>query len=423
MDENLLHFVWKFRLFAANNLTTTTGESVEVIHPGMHNRDAGADFSNAKVRINNVLWAGNVELHLKSSDWFAHKHHIDSAYDNIVLHVVYENDKQLAKRKNGEAIPVLELKDRINPNTVSRFDELSRRKTSIACRSFIAEVNSSVLNNHLERMLVERLEQKVNHIMDLLKESGNDWEQVMFVLLARYMGAGINKEPFELLAKSLPVKVWAKHSADLLQLEALLLGQAGFLAADFVDGYPKTLKKEYNYLRRLHNLSPLPAHLFKFLRLRPSNFPSLRLAQLASLLHKDVKLFSQVVEAKNGKAIRAIFSGEPSIYWKTHYQFDKKSVNVKSAIGDSAKDILLINAVAPLLFAYGRYKGEEKYADKAMSLLEDCRAEVNSIVKGWNALGIKADSAYQTQALIQLKTGHCDRFNCLQCAVGHKILS
>ncbi len=423
MDENLLHFVWKFRLFDSSNLTTPSGQRVEVIHPGYHNRDAGADFSNAKVKIDGVLWAGNVELHLKSSDWFAHKHHTDGAYDNVILHVVFEKDKHTALRKSGEPIPVLELKDRIKPNTLSRFADLAKRKASIPCKSFIKEVDSAILSNHLARMLVERLEQKVEHILAMLKECGNDWEQVMFQLLARYLGAGINKEPFELLAKSLPVKVWAKHSSDLLQLEALLFGQAGFLSEKFVDEYPATLKKEYNYLKRLHNLQPLPKHLFKFLRLRPSNFPTLRLAQLAALMHKETKLFSAVLESKNGKTVRLLFDAEPSSYWNNHYQFDKQSKNVKGKVGDGMKDILLINAVAPLLFAYGKYKGGEAYCDKAMAFLEHCKPEDNSVLKGWAALGVKADSAYQSQALLQLKTAHCDKFACLHCAVGHKILS
>lgn len=423
MEEKLLHFIWKFRLFNTAGLKTTAGEKVEIVSPGLHNPDAGADFSNAKIRIGGVLWAGNVEIHIKSSDWHLHKHHKNEAYNNLVLHVVYQQDKQNMAGPDGKAIPVLELKDAINTAAIERYAELSRRKAGIPCKAFLNDVSEVVINNQLDRMLIERLETKVTYLQQLLSENGNDWEQLTFRLLARYMGAGVNKEPFEMLAASLPLKVWGKHAGDLLQLEAMLFGQAGLLNADFDDEYPKSLKREYTYLKKLYGLKPLQAHLFKFLRLRPSNFPTLRLAQLAALMNKETKLFRSLTDTRTVKDLYKVLEVEPSGYWQHHYLFDKKSRNVKAGLGQSMKDVLIINAIAPLLFAYGKYKADDALCDRAISLLEGLRAEDNSIVKSWVALGLKPGNAAQSQALLQLKNEHCDKFLCLQCSVGHKVLA
>ena len=284
------------------------------------------------------------------------------------------------------------------------------------------EVDEFTIKNFLERLLIERLENKVEQINLLLTRSENDWENVMFQLIARYFGASINKEPFFLLAKSLPVKVWSKHQNNLLQMEALLFGQAGFLEEKYDDEHPNQLRKEYLYLKRLHNLQPLKKEVWKFLRLRPSNFPTLRLAQLAALMNKEAKLFSSILEAKNAKAIHQFFDVEVSDYWQQHYQFDKPSKKVNSHLGSSTKNILLINAVAPVLFAYGKYKDNETYCDKAIALLEKCEPESNAIITGWKKLNLAATSAYETQAMLQLKDEYCEKFNCLNCAIGTNIL-
>jgi hypothetical protein len=422
MNEKLLHFIWQFRLFNATNLTTTTGDAVEVIKTGTLNIDAGPDFTNAKIRIGQTLWAGNVELHINANDWYTHKHQHDAAYNNVVLHVVYEAGIRTANNAKGEPIPTIELKGRINPNTLARYEELSKNRAWIPCAGYLKEAGEFTLKNFEERLLIERLESKVEYINELLTTSGNDWENVMFQLLARYFGASINKEPFFLLAKSLPVKVWAKHQDDILQLEALLFGQAGFLEDKHDDEYPNQLRKEYLYLKRLHGLQPLQKHQWKLLRLRPSNFPTLRIAQLAALLGKNAKLFSQVLNARNTKTIHQLLDVEVSPYWQSHYQFDKPSKKVSHHIGADMKNILLINAVAPVLFAYGKYKDNEEPCDRALELLQQCNAESNSIITGWGKLGVKAASAYETQALLQLKTTYCDKFRCLECGVGIKIL-
>ena len=423
MDENLLHFIWKYRLFEPTGLSTAEGERVEIVKPGTHNKDAGADFQNARIRIGKTLWAGNVEMHINSNDWLAHKHEKDAAYNNVILHVVYEKGNKTIAGKNGVEIPTLELKNRINPALLSRFKELSKRKDWIACAKFFKDVDEFSVKNFLERLLVERLEGKVQQINTLLDESGNDWETVMFQMIARYLGASINKEAFSMLAKTLPIKIWAKHQHDKLQTEALVFGQAGFLNEKFDEDYPNQLRKEYAYLKRLHQLQPMEKHLWKFLRLRPSNFPTVRLAQLAALMSKEVKLFSQILEAKNAKAIHKLFDLEIPEYWNTHFQFDKISAKANVHLGDTMKDILLINAVAPVLFAYGKYKDNEDYCDKAVKLLETCKAESNSIITGWKQLDLSPDNAYESQSLLQLKNEYCNQFRCLECGIGHKVLA
>lgn len=422
MNEKLLHFIWKFSLFNHAELLTTEGEKVEIIRPGIHNTDAGADFQNAKIRIGKTLWAGAIELHVNSEDWFLHRHQKDKAYDNVILHVVYEAQESIASRQNGELIPTLELKGLINPLTLGRYEELSKKKTWIPCEKFFASVDEFTIKNFLERLLIERLENKVEHIYNLLQDSENDWENVMFQMLAKYFGAGINKEPFNLLAKSLPVKIWAKHRNNRLQIEALVFGQAGFLEEKADDSYPNELRKEYNYLKRLHNLHPLQKHLWKFLRLRPSNFPTIRLAQLAALMGKEVKIFSGILKARNLKTISSFLDVEVSDYWKQHYVFDRPSKRVNSHIGSSMKNTLLINSISPVLFAYGKYKGDERFCDKAINLLEIADAESNSIISTWKKHGQVPANAYESQALLQLKNEYCDNFRCLGCAVGARIL-
>ena len=422
MNEKLLHFIWKFRLFNQHNLLTTDGEPVDVVSLGLHNTNAGADFTQAKIRIGNTLWAGNVEIHIQSADWFAHKHETDPAYNNVILHVVYQQKGNVAVRQHGEAIPTLELNSRIKPELLVRYEELAKRKDWIPCARFFKNADEFVTRSFLDRLLVERLEGKVEQVNALLDASENDWENVMFQMIARYLGASINKDAFYALAKSLPVKIWAKYQHDALQIEALVFGQAGFLNGEFTDEYPNRLRKEYNYLKRLHQLQPMDKHVWKFLRLRPSNFPTLRLAQLAALMGKEVKLLSQILDAKDAKTMHRFFEVEVTEYWKTHYQFDKPSKKAEHHLGTGIKDILLINAVAPVLFAYGKYKGNEDFCQRAVQLLESCRPESNTIITGWKKLGVKPTNAFESQYLLQLKGGYCDKFRCLDCTIGYGIL-
>ncbi len=423
MNEKLLHFIWKFRLFDQSNLLTTDSEPVEIVSQGTHNTHAGADFLQGKIRIGQTLWAGNIEIHIQSADWFAHKHNNDAAYNNVIMHVVYEQKGPVAVRQNGEAIPTLELKSRIRPALLSRYEELSKRVDWIPCARFFNDADEFVTRSFLDRLLVERLEGKVEQVRTMLAVSENDWENVMFQMIARYLGASINKEEFQALARSLPVKIWAKHQHDPLQVYALVFGQAGFLYKEYDDEYPNQLRKEYNYLKRLHQLEPMEKHVWKFLRLRPANFPTVRLAQLAALMSKEVKLFSQILDAKNVKLIHDFFEVEVADYWLTHYNFDRPSKRSDRGLGIGMKNILLINVVAPVLFTYGKYKGGEEYCERAVQLLESCKPESNSVIEGWKKLNIKPANAFESQYLLQLKNEYCDKFRCLECAIGHKVLS
>lgn len=421
MNEQLLRFIWKFRLYNTDALNTTNGVSVEIIHTGTNNTDAGPDFQNARIKIDNTLWAGNVELHVKSSDWMRHSHQRDKAYNNVVLHVVYEHDAKPALRENGEPIPTLELKPLIHPNTLSRYALLEQNQQPIPCSSFFPYAAKHINTSFRTRLLIERLEEKVERINAMLKEHNGDWEQVAFRLIARYWGAGVNSEPLELVAKSLPFKLLAK-TTEPLQIEALLFGQGGWLEEKAEDEYPNQLRKEYLYQKRLYNLDPLPKHIWKLLRLRPANFPTIRLAQLAALLSNQTHLFSYLLEAKDIKAIHRFFDVKVSGYWNTHYLFDKTSEQVKSGIGASTKNTLLINSVAPLLFAYGKYKGNEAFCDRAIQLLETAKPEKNSLLNNWTELGVEFPSAFDSQALLQLRNNYCNRFRCLECSVGLSIL-
>ncbi|MBL0309170.1 MAG: DUF2851 family protein [Bacteroidetes bacterium] len=325
MNEQLLQFIWKFRMFQPFTLTSVQGHLVDILHPGEQNANSGADFQNARVRHGDVVWAGTVELHVNGDDWHKHRHDRDKAYNNVILHVVYENGNKNTYNEKGQAIQVVELKDLIVPGILARYEELEQRKSWIPCQKFFNQVNHFTVRHFMERLAIERMEHKVQQIQALLSESKNDWEQIMFVMCARYLGASINKEPFTRLAQSLPVKIWAKHRDESLQLEALVFGQAGFLEEESEDEYPNQLRKEYLYLKRLYSLKPIEKHEWKFLRLRPSNFPTIRLAQLASIMNNEEKIFSQILEIKSPKKIQMLFDGLVSDYWQQHYVFDKLS--------------------------------------------------------------------------------------------------
>lgn len=395
---------------------------MQVVQPGLHNSNAGADFQNAKIRIGKTLWAGNVEIHIHSSDWFLHRHQNNAAYNNVILHVVFAADSHVAQCENGEEIPTLVLQNRINRSTLSRYSELEKRELWIPCAKFFAEQSTFIRNTFAERLLTERLENKVESIHQLLLQSGNDWENVLFQVFAQYMGAPINKDPFLLLAKSLPVNVWSKYCGSLMQIEALLFGQAGFLQQPFDDEYPNQLRKEYLYLKKLHNLQALEKHTWKFLRLRPSNFPTLRIAQLAALINSQPKLFSKITEANSVQQIQQIFKTNVSGYWQTHYVFDKPSKKYNAQIGASMGNVLFINAVAPVLFAYGRYKDNEKLCNNTFLFLEKSKPETNTITRNWAELNWQAENAFQSQAMLQLKNEYCNKFRCVECAMGAAIL-
>jgi predicted nucleic acid-binding protein len=421
--EDFLHYVWKFRLFDRINLQTTQGEELEIYSAGLHNTHAGPDFQNARVRIGETTWAGNAELHLSSSDWQRHGHTADNAYDNVILHVVYRDDEPLF-RTDGRRVPTLELKDRISPDLYNRYHNLIfGAKTIIPCEASIATIDGLTMQNWLTRILVERLEKKSETVIATLNLNRGDWEETFYQFLAANFGFKTNALPFELMAKSLPQNILAKHKNNPMQIEALIFGQAGFLNEDFTDEYPRSLKKEYEFLKKKFNITPIESHLWKFLRMRPQNFPTIRLAQFAALVVMSNHLFSKVLETKEVKALRDLFNNiQINNYWETHYQFDKESKPVGKHLGTASVDTILLNTVALFLFSYGRHLQQQYYISRSLKLLENIPGEQNSIMTDFANLGLKINTAFESQALLELKNNYCDYKKCLQCGVGIKIL-
>lgn len=416
INERLLHFIWQFQYFNKSELATTSGEAITVSYPGTYNTNQGPDFSDAKIRIGKTTWAGAVELHIKTSDWNKHQHTTDSNYNNVMLHVVWEHDSE------ETGIPVLELKGRVSKILLQRYEELMNARSFIPCQNSISAVRSITWKSWKDRLVAERLIRKSALAEKFLSETNYHLEETFWWLLARNFGMKVNADAFEAVARSIPVNILAKSKNQLHQLEALLLGQAGLLAGDFSEDYPQMLQKEFIFLKQKYNLKPvnMPVH---FLRMRPGNFPTIRLAQLAMLVHHSAHLFSKIKEAESKKEVNNWFDITANDYWHYHYRFDELSAYKKKKLGSTMTDNIVINTVCPLLFAYGNYHDEQRYKDMAMRWLEQTGAETNSITKGFLQAGIENKTAFDSQALIELKNEYCNAKKCLKCGVGNVLLS
>ena len=421
MTESFLHYLWKMKLLDSQRMKTVNGETVSVLKTGEHNTDAGADFLNAKIKIGNTTWAGSVEIHVRSSEWNAHKHDADAAYDNVILHVVLENDAEV-KTKKGTVLPAMEVRELFDKKLLQRFESLQLSTQPIPCSNLISGVKEFTITNWLQRVLIERLEEKTTFASELLKKNKGDWEMTFYQLLARAFGTRLNADAFQLTAEALPLHVLSKNKKSQLILESLFLGCAGWLSDSFKDDYMKQLQKEFSYQQKKYHLSPIEKHHWKLLRIRPASFPTQRLVQLAGLVHNSTHLFSKVLEAKNISQLRKLFSSEPNKYWNEHFLPDKKVSEHETKLSNNFIDLLLINTIVPLVFLYGKLKGEETIQQKAMSWLEAIPSENNFITRDWKSAGVKSKSAFDSQALIQLRKKHCDHKLCLQCAIGHAIL-
>ena len=422
-SEDILHFVWKYRLFTNQNLRTWLGKPVRVIHTGTHNHDAGPDFLAARMVVDESEWGGNVEIHIRSSDWDRHQHHLDKAYNSVVMHVVYEYDKAVY-REDGTLLETLELKQRISTSLLPKYRELMSGMWWIPCEKRIHNVPSFHMSQWLSRLLVERFEHRISAITTLLEQQRGGWEDTCYIWMARSFGFKVNADAFEQLARILPQSVIARHKHSSLAVEALFFGQAGMLEEEvFEDAYPRALQQEYNYLRRLHSLQPMSIASWRFMRTRPGNFPTVRIAQFAALCLRSTQLFAAIADTSETKSLKAFFDDLPiHPYWLTHYRFDKLSSSRGSQLGRSAVDILLINAIAGIIFAYGKYIGKEVYIYRAIELLEELSAEDNAVLKRFSALGVRAAHAAESQALLQMKTFYCDRKRCLDCGVGLQLI-
>ncbi len=428
MREDFLHFLWRTRRFDMSNLETTTGQPLEILDFGEYNRlDAGADFQNVKLKIDDLTWFGNVEMHLKSSDWLLHKHQYDAAYRNVILHVVYEEDVPIFHQKTGStegvAIPCLVLKNRIPEGIFQNYWSLLNNEHWVPCQHHFFKVSEITKDLWLDRLLIERLERKTDAISVAYERNSGDWEETFWQFIAHYFGSKVNDETMERLAHGLPHLVLAKHKNQLFQIEALLFGQSGLLETDFIDDYPKALKKEFLFLQKKHNLvAPVGKTAWKFSRMRPQSFPTIRLAQLAGLVHKSSHLFSKIITPMPISDLKTLFEVEVSEYWRSHFMFDTPSVLSEKSFGKEAIDVLLINVVAPFLFFYGKMRKEEAVKNRALEILDNLKAEKNVVTEGWQKLGLNIKNAAGSQSLIQLKTEYCDKKQCVNCAVGVAIL-
>lgn len=415
MTEEFLHCVWRYKLYTPQ-LKLIDGESVSVLNTGEYHQNSGPDFFNARVRIGKTLWAGNVEIHINSSDWFRHNHHMDRAYDNLILHVVYRYDKEVLD-SNMKPLPTLELRDQLIEQAWSKYQSMMASKLWIPCERLISNLNSVYLNSWIDRLLVERLERKSEQVLLALAASGNDWNTAFYRLTAINMGFKINKEPFERLASSICYPQLLRHCDNLFQIEAMLFGQAGMLTADFQDEYPKALKKEYIFLSKKLSLSSMDAKTWKFLRLHPSNFPTLRIAQFASFIHQSQGMIYQMISGDIN--IETLFSSiQVSEYWKNHYRFGKSTNKAGGKLGIEASQLLCINLVVPYLFTLGKRTGRTHFVDKALQMLFEIKGEKNAVIRKWTEIGMETSTAMQTQALLELKARYCERKKCLSCGIG-----
>lgn len=420
--EKLMQYVWKHRLWRSEDMVTNTGKKVRVVDPGLLNTDAGPDFFNAKIEIDGHMWVGNVEMHYRATDWKRHHHDSDKAYDSVILHVVAKDDAPV-RRTNGELIPQLVLE--VSPQFNADYASLVGATIEVPCATKIKQVPHLTIVEWVEGLAFERLHGKVERIHQLLDSFNGSWEDVCYVTLARNFGFGINNDAFERLARRTPLRLLGKHSDSVLQIEALLFGQAGMLDAQKpgMDSYYNQLCTEYAFLSNKFQLTPMEKESWKLFRIRPQNFPYRRIAMLAQFIEGGFRMMNRILDAEGEKEMRALFEVELSGYWTKHYTFGKPNERATATLSRNSIDIILINTVAPLLYAYGELTGNYEMTDKAIKLLEDLRAESNSIVAHFVAYGIDCPDALTSQALVQLKREYCDARKCIYCKIGHHLLS
>jgi len=422
MKESFLHFIWQQGLFDALNLSTTNGEKVLILNRGILNHDSGPDFFNSKIEIDQGLWSGNTEIHIKASDWNLHKHQKDKAYNNTILHVVWEFDTDVY-RMDGSVVPCIELKNRIEPEIFAKYENLENSIANIPCADNQPGKFTDQIENAIQLGMLERIASKSAKIHQLAAETKNDWQSVFYISIARYLGFKVNGDAMETLARITPQLILAKCMHEPKKIEALLFGQAGFLHGKQLDLYTKGLKQEYSFLQKKYALEPMSVAGWKFMRMRPANFPTIRIAQLAKLVHSMAHSFSKILEEMNLDSLRDLFRVEANPYWNTHYRFGLLSTEHPKIVGESTLNGLVINAVIPNLYAYGKYAGRIEYQERAMKFLRQLAAEDNKITREFEGLGFPNGSAYQSQGLIGLRNHFCGTKKCDVCPIGMRIIS
>lgn len=425
MKEEFLHYVWKYGFYHADKLKDQDGNLIEVIHPGECNHDSGPDFFNARIRIGGTEWAGNVEIHTKASHFELHGHHRDHAFDNIILHVTGENDKRVRDARGKEVFTVVLEYD---VSILDKYTSLVNNPATIACESEMDRVDRFLIRHWLHSLLIERLTEKSEQINKIFSDTGCDWEETFYRVISRYFGFRVNTEPFEMLASALPFKIIKKHIDNCFQVEALLFGTAGLLEEGLFrnaieDEYYRDLIREYKILSSKYSLKAVHGWLWKFSRLRPVNFPTVRISQLSAMLSGAGGLFSRITETNSVTGLTSYFEVSASDYWDDHYVFGKKSRPQKKRTGKTATDILLINSVIPVIFSYGFYRNDNEIKERALTFLDEISPEDNLIIREWCVAGFEPASAFETQALIQLRNEYCRKRRCLECRIGAKLIS
>lgn len=428
MPESFLYFIWQYQYFNKTSLTTTDGETIQVLHTGFRNHDAGPDFTHARLLINEVEWVGTVEMHSRTSDWLAHRHQHDRAYDNVILHVVWQDDRatngRRVDRTNGTPLPTLELRPLTDAALLERYHRLNESVDTIPCAGQFRSVSPLRLTSMLDKAMLQRLERKATAVRHVFEQTNGDWEETAYRMLAINMGFKINADPMEQLSRAVPLKAILKHRDSLHQVEAMLFGTAGLLAPDESDEYTVMMQREYRFLASKYSLAhkQMEAHAWKWGRLRPANFPTLRLAQLARLLTNQGSLFSLFAGTTDTERLLNALQIQPSVYWQSHYRFGKTTVKPAPALGQTSAENIVVNTVVPLLAAYAHHRGEPAYIDRAISLLEQLPAEKNHLIDKWNTLGLGIRTAFDSQAAIELHNEFCTVKRCLSCQVGAELL-
>lgn len=410
MKEEFIYYLWENRLLS-KNIQTVDGDSIYVVSVGNRNYDSGPDFLDARIRIGGTLWCGHVEIHVNASDWFRHGHQNDDAYKNVILHVVYNDDTERL------AIPTLEIEGKFDESIYVRYNDFLKSRKWIPCERLIAGIQQFTWLAWLERVVVERLESEVKDVFSKLTENGYDWEETLYQRIMRYCGLKVNNDAFERLARLLPLRILRKHLDNKVQIEALFFGCAGFLEQSFNESYPVLLQREFKILKSKFNLTTMPTVYWKFLRLRPPNFPTIRLAQMASMVCNGENMFSKLLIANDLEPVRNLFNVEVNEYWDTHFQFEKPSRAIKKTLGETAINLLIINAVVPVLFSYGIYHDNDELKEKSLGLLNEMEPEDNVIIRKFGSLGVNVRNAQQSQALLHLYNCYCRKRKCLKCRV------
>jgi hypothetical protein len=424
VTESFLYFLWQYRYFATTQLVTTDGEPLQILSPGFRNNNAGPDFTNARLLINGVDWAGTVEMHLKTSDWLVHNHQRDRAYDNVILHVVWQDDRPITGRRvdraDGTPMPTLELSSITSTDLVDRYALLTDTKTPIACAGQFRSVQPLRLTAMLDKVMLQRLERKAAVVQTIAEQTTGDWEEVAYRLLAANMGFKTNADPMAQLSRAIPLRALLKHRDSITQAEAMLFGTAGLLTDVPPDEYVLTLQREYRFLAVKYRLaeSELPAHAWKWGRMRPASFPTLRLAQFARLVTSQASLFSLFVGTTDVPQLLRTLQQRPSDYWQSRYRFGPSADRVNSSLGEMSAVNIIINTVVPLLAAYAHHRGQPAYIDRAIALLEQLPAEQNHLTQQWDELGMGIRTAFDSQASIELYNEYCIQKKCLNCQVG-----